>query len=71
MSPAMTLSIMHDVKIGDMRLKTTDRRKLRLRRMVRPTPEQAELLAALKLTLPERLVADRDVTETDAPADAS
>lgn len=66
MSPAMALSIMHDVKIGDILLETTDSRKLRLRRVARPTPEQAELLAGLKLTLPERLVADRDVTEAPA-----
>lgn len=71
MSPAMALSIMHDVKIGDILLETTDGRKLRLRRVARPTPEQAELLAALQLTLPERLVADRDVTETNASADGS
>jgi hypothetical protein len=37
--------------------------------VARPTPEQAELLAALKLTLPERLVADRDVTEVAPSAD--
>lgn len=63
MSPAVALRILHDVQIGDILLETTDGRKLRLRRVARPTPEQAELLAALKLTLPERICTDRDVTE--------
>jgi transposase len=69
MSPAMALKLMHGVKIGDILLETTDGRKLRLRRVARPTPEQAELLAGLKLTLPERLVADREVTEAATHAD--
>ena len=65
MSPAVALKIMQGVKIGDVLLETIEGRKLRLRRVARPIPEQAELLAALKLTLPERLVADRDITEVD------
>ena len=56
---------MHDVQIGDILLETTEGRKLRLRRVARPKAEQAELLAALKLMLPERLCADHDVTEAD------
>ena len=70
MSPAVALKIMQGVKIGDVLLETTEGRKLRLRRVARPIPEQAELLAALKLTLPERLVADRDITEMDTPNQA-
>jgi hypothetical protein len=65
MSPAAALRIMHDIQIGDILLETTEGRKLRLRRVARPNPEQAELLHALKLTLPERLRADHDVTEAD------
>jgi transposase len=62
MSPAAALRLLHDVQIGDILLKTTDDRTLRLRRVARPNAEQAELLAGLKLTLPERICADRDVT---------
>lgn len=68
MSPAVALRILHDVQIGDILLETTDGRKLRLRRVARPTPEQAELLAALGLTLPERICTDRDVTEMNDEA---
>ena len=63
MSPAAALRIMHDVLIGDILLETTDGRRLWLRRVARPNAGQAELLAALKLTLPERLCADYEVTE--------
>jgi transposase len=68
MSPAAALRMLHDVQIGDILLKTTDGRTLRLRRVARPNAEQAELLAGLKLALPERICADRDVTMTDAPS---
>ncbi|MGH6894600.1 MAG: IS1634 family transposase [Dongiaceae bacterium] len=63
MSPAVALRLLHDVQIGDILLTTVDDRILRLRRVARPNPEQAELLAGLRLTLPERLCADCDVTE--------
>lgn len=62
MSPAVALRLLHDVPIGDILLTTVDGRTLRLRRVARPNPEQAELLAGLKLKLPERICADRDVT---------
>ncbi len=68
MSPAAALRMLHHVPIGDILLKTTDGRTLRLRRVARPDAEQAELFARLRLTLPERLCADRDVTEPDAPS---
>jgi hypothetical protein len=61
MSPAAALRLLHDVLIGDILLKTTEGRTLRLRRVARPNPEQVELLAGLKLTLPERICADREV----------
>jgi transposase len=66
MSPAAALRLLHDVPIGDILLTTVEGRTLRLRRVARPNGEQAELLAALKLTLPERLCADRDVTDPSA-----
>jgi transposase len=62
MSPAMALKMMHDVQIGDILLETVEGRKLRLRRVARPSAEQAEIIAALGLTLPERICADRDMT---------
>jgi len=64
MSPAGALRLLHHVPIGDILLTTVEGRTLRLRRVARPSGEQAELLAALKLTLPERLCADRDVTDS-------
>jgi transposase len=71
MSPAAALRMLHEVPIGDILLKTTAGRTLRLRRVARPNAEQAELLAALGFALPERICADRDVTEKDAPAASS
>ena len=63
MSPAVALRLLHDVQIGDILLKTTDDRTLRLRRVARPNAEQAELVEGLKLTLPERICADQEVTD--------
>jgi len=65
MSPAAALRLLHDVPIGDILLTTVEGRTLRLRRVARPNGAQAELLAALQLTLPERLCADRDVTDSN------
>jgi hypothetical protein len=61
MSPAVALKTLHDVQIGDILLETIEGRKLRLRRVARPNAEQAEIIAALGLSLPERICADRDV----------
>jgi transposase len=58
LSVAMALKRMHDIQIGDILLETTDGRNLVLRRIARPDPQQAELLAALNLDLPERLMSD-------------
>ena len=73
MSPAAALRLLHDAPIGDILLTTPSRlragvegRTLGLRRVARPNGEQAELLAALKLTLPERLCADHDVTDSNS-----
>ena len=59
MSPETVLRELGKVQIGDILLETTDGRQLALRRVARPQPEQARILAALKLTLPERLSPDR------------
>jgi len=59
MSPEVILRELSRLQIGDILLETTDGRKLVLRRVARPTIEQAKILAALKITLPERLSPDR------------
>ncbi len=68
MSPAVALKMLHDVQIGDIMLETIEGRKLRLRRVARPNAEQAEIIAALGFTLPERICADCEVTPLDFPA---
>jgi transposase len=68
MSVAVALRLMHDVQIGDILLETVEGRRLCLRRVARPNAEQAELLAGLKLELPERLCAD---VELNQPADVA
>jgi transposase len=65
MSPAIALMMLHDVQIGDILLETVEGRTLRLRRVARPSPEQAEIIAALRLSLPERICADRDITSSE------
>lgn len=59
MSPATILRELSRIQIGDILLKTTAGQELSLRRVARPTAEQARILAALKLDLPERLNPDR------------
>jgi len=46
------------VEIGEILLQITDGRQLALRRVGRPAPEEARILAALGLTLPDRLSPD-------------
>lgn len=59
MSPETILRELAKIQIGDILLATNDGRQLALRRVARPMPEQARILAALKLFLPERLSPDR------------
>jgi transposase len=59
MSPEVILRELAKIQIGDILLETVDGRQLALRRVARPMPEQARILAALKLNLPERLSPDR------------
>jgi Transposase DDE domain len=61
MTPEVILRTLGSLQIGDILLETTDGRKLALRRVARPGAEQAKILAALKLSLPERLIPDREM----------
>jgi len=56
MTPQVILRELGEIEIGDVLMKTTDGQQLVLRRVARPEPEQARILEALKLTMPERLV---------------
>ena len=60
--PSVALKMLHDVRIGDILLEAVEGRKLRLRLVARPNAEQPEIIAALGLSLPERLCADQDAT---------
>jgi hypothetical protein len=59
MTPEVILRELSQIQIGDILLETTEGQHLALRRVARPNAEQARILAALKLTLPERLSPDR------------
>jgi hypothetical protein len=59
MSPRRILDALSTIKSGDIILPLIDGRELCLRRVSRPDTPQAELLTALRLTLPERLGLDR------------
>jgi transposase len=59
MTPEVILRELAKIQIGDILLETVEGRKLALRRVARPTEEQARILAALKLNLPDRLSPDR------------
>jgi transposase len=61
MTPEVILRQLGNLQIGDILLETTDNRNLALRRVARPKPEQARILKALKLNLPERLSADHEM----------
>jgi hypothetical protein len=55
MTPKVILQLLGKIQIGDILLETTDGRKLALCRVAQPKPEQARILAALNLNIPERL----------------
>lgn len=57
-SPAKALDVLSRIKSGDIILPTTDGRQLRLRRVSTPDPEERQLLAALKVNLPETIGKD-------------
>lgn len=67
MTPEVILRELGKIKIGDILLETTEGVQLALRRVARPDAEQARILAALKLQLPERLSPDRICSEDSAP----
>jgi len=59
MSGRQVLKRLATIKSGDVVLPLVDGRELHLRRVSRPTQEQAQLLARLGLHLPERIGKDR------------
>jgi len=59
MTPEVNLRELGRIQIGDIHLQTTDGQTLVLRRVARPNAEQARILAALGLELPDRLSPDR------------
>ena len=59
MSGRKVLKEMSTIKSGDVILPLVDGRELRLRRVSRPTEEQAEILAKLGLALPDRIGQDQ------------
>ena len=61
MTPEVILRTLGSLPSGDILLETSDGRTLALRRVARPGAEQAKILAALKLSLPERLTPDREM----------
>lgn len=63
MTPEVILRELAKIKIGDILLETTEGQKLALRRVARPDPEQARILTALNLQIPERLTADSICSE--------
>ena len=56
MTPQVILRELGQITIGDILMKTTDGQQLVLRRVARPEGEQARILEALRLTMPERLI---------------
>ncbi len=58
MSGRKVLAAVSTIKSGDVVLPLVDGRELRLRRVSRPDPEQSELLARLRINLPERVGVD-------------
>ena len=61
MTPEAILRELRRIEIGDILLETTAGQTLALRRVARPKPEQARILEALKLSIPERLSPDRQM----------
>jgi transposase len=58
LGPRRILSTLATIKSGDILLPLVDGREIRLRRVSRPDKAQADLLARLGLTLPEKLGSD-------------
>ena len=58
MTPQVILRELGQIQIGDIHLETTAGQQLVLRRVARANAEQARILAALELELPERLSPD-------------
>jgi transposase len=58
MTPEVILRELGQIQVGDIHLETTAGQQLVLRRVARANAEQARILAALRLELPERLSPD-------------
>jgi len=56
MTPQVILRELTAIKVGDVLMKTTEGQQLVLRCVARHEGEQARILEALKLTMPERLI---------------
>ena len=59
MTPEVILRELSQIQIGDILLETSAGQTLALRRVARPNAEQARIVQALNLQLPERLSPDR------------
>lgn|GEM_PF-2745883 len=57
-SPAVALQMLHDVQIGNLLLERVEGHMLRLRCVARPNTEQAEIITALGLAVPDCICAD-------------
>jgi len=70
MTARRLLDSLATIKSGDIVLPLVDGRELKLRRVSRPDPQQAEILTRLGLDLPERIGTDTvhvpDVVQTRA-----
>ncbi len=58
MTARKVLDSLRGIKSGDIVLPLLDGRELKLRRVSRPDPQQAEILTRLGLDLPERVGTD-------------
>jgi hypothetical protein len=56
MTPQVILRELTTIEIGDILMKTTEGQQVVLRRVAHPEGEQARILEALKLTMPQRLI---------------
>jgi hypothetical protein len=55
MTRQVILRELRNIQNGDILMSATDGRQIALRRVARPGPNQARILEALNLALPERL----------------
>jgi transposase len=68
LSPMRAIALLSTLQSADIVLPTTDGRKIRLRRITEPTPEQKSLLRQLGITLPEHFQFNRECSADSAIA---